>query len=341
MKRSKKLLTLLVVLAMAMSLMTFAACGKSGGDTPAAAPAEAPAEDKADTPAAPAGDITIGVSVASATNNPHIVAVCSTLQEAIEAQGWTCIMQDANNDASRQSTQFDNLVTQEVDLIVYWAHDADAAVADVRKAQDAGIPVVAYFADVSPEAKEYVEAYVGADQLVIAGEVAKTMDEILGGSGKIAIINGMEGATDFVLRSQGFRETIATLGDYEILAEEYCGVDRTNCQSIMENYLTTYPEIDAVFVTNDSFGMGAYNAISAAGKTGEIKIFSIDGENEVLELIKAGGWTSDVYQTPPMMAAKCVEVVSQVLNGTFDGQYEQNTDYYVVTADNVDEFLEG
>lgn len=318
MKNTKRVLSLLAVMVLMVGLL--AGCGQSAK----------PADD---------GEIVIGVSVASATNNPHIVAVCSTLQGAIEAQGWTCILQDADNDASKQSIQFDNLVTQEVDLIVYWAHDPDAAVADVKKADEAGIPVVAYFADASAEAAEYIEAYVGADQLVIAGEVANCVHDALGGSGNIVIINGKEGKSDFVLRSQGFRDTIASLGNYEVLAEEYCDTDRTQCQTIMENYLTTYENIDAVFVTNDAFGVGAYNAISAAGRD-DIKIFSIDGEQEVLKLIKEGKWTSDIYQTPMMMAEKCVEIVGQVLDGTFEGDYNQNTDYYVITAENVDDYLE-
>lgn len=316
MKKAKRILSLLAVALLVLGMM--AGCGQ-----------EKAADD----------EIVIGVSVASATNNPHIAAVCSTLQTALENQGWKCILQDADNDASKQSIQFDNLVTQEVDLIVYWAHDPDAAVADVKKADAAGIPVVAYFADASAEAGEYIEAYVGADQLVIAGEVATCVDNALGGSGNIVIINGKEGKSDFVLRSQGFRETIASLGDYEVLAEEYCDTDRTQCQTIMENYLTTYEDIDAVFVTNDAFGVGAYNAISAAGRD-DIQIFSIDGEQEVLKLIKEGAWTADIYQTPMMMAEKCVEIVEQVLAGTFEGDYNQNTDYYIITAENVDDYLE-
>lgn len=322
MKTTNRILSLLTVLVLLIALL--AGCGQS---------------EKAAESAAEDADIVIGVSVASATNNPHIVAVCSTLQSAIEAQGWTCILQDADNDASKQSIQFDNLVTQEVDLIVYWAHDPDAAVADVKKAADAGIPVVAYFADASAEAAEYIEAYVGADQLIIAGEVANCVHNALGGSGNIVIINGKEGKSDFVLRSQGFRDTIATLGDYEVLAEEYCDTDRTQCQTIMENYLTTYDDIDAVFVTNDAFGVGAYNAISAAGRD-DIQIFSIDGEQEVLKLIQSGQWTADIYQTPMMMAEKCVEIVRQILDGSFHGDYNQNTDYYVITADNVADYLE-
>lgn len=347
MKKSKLLVSVILVLALSVSLFALAGCSGSSDKGSASDPTDAPAGNPTDdaNPATDApvdtngdGEYVIGISVATATNNPHIAAVCKTLEEALQAQGWTTILQDADNDAAKQSVQFDNLLTQEVDLIVYWAHDADAAVADVKKAEEAGIPVVSYFADASEEAQEYIECYVGANQLIIANAVADYMHEQLGGSGNVVIINGKEGKTDFVLRSQGFRERLEELGDYTILAEEYSDSDRTQCQTIMENYLTAYPEINGVFTTSDDFGVGAYNAISSAGVEG-ISICSIDGQQEVLSLIKEGAWSSTVYQTPAMMAEKCVEVVKQVLAGTFTGSYEQFTDYYIVTAENVDDYL--
>jgi len=325
-----KIISLMLAAFLALALLS--GCGES-----AAKPADAAPADGA--PAAEKSEITIGVSLATATNNPHIVMVADSLKQAIEAQGWTCILQDADNDSAKQSTQFDNLVTMGVDLIAYWANDRDAAVADVKKAADAGIPVIAYFADTAEEAHQYIECYVGADQKVIAGELAVVADQLLGGSGNIVIVNGKEGKSDFVDRSEGFREKIATLGDYTILAEEYSDSDRTQAQSIMENFLTTYPDIDLVFTCSDDFGYGAFNALEAAGKAGEIKIVSIDGLEEVLKQIKAGKWDCTILQTPGMMADKFVEVAQKVLAGEKFDEYNQNTDYFVITAENVDGYL--
>ena len=126
MKCKKNLLSMLLALVMILGI--FAGCGAtpaSGGASSAAAPDKAPAASAAETtndaPAAPADkQITVGVSVATATNNPHIVSVVNSLIAALEAQGWTTDLQDADGDASKQSTQFDTLVTKNVDLIVYW-----------------------------------------------------------------------------------------------------------------------------------------------------------------------------------------------------------------------------
>ncbi|NTV90109.1 MAG: sugar ABC transporter substrate-binding protein [Clostridiales bacterium] len=342
MKTSKKLLSLIMVAVMALGLLTMSACGtetaSSSDKTAAAATTSAAAGTTAGTPAETGKQITVGISMATTTNNPHVVALANTLVDAVKAKGWTPVLQDADGDSAKQSTQFDNLVTQGVDLIIYWANDANAAVADTKKAADAGIPVISYFIDPVEEAHQYIKAYVGADQYLIATEVAKYMNTLLGGKGKVAIINGKEGKTDFVLRSKGFRDTMATLGTYEIVAEEYSDADRTKAQTIMENYLTTYPDLQAVFVTSDDFGVGAYNAISAAGRT-DIKICSIDGQQEVLKLIDEGKWSSTIYQTVAMMADKCVSVAEKVLKGETIDQYNQFTDYYVVTKDNVKEYL--
>ena len=354
MKCSKKLFALLLAAVLCMGML--AGCGTdaaSSAAAPASAPAPekteqaaaptettaAPAEVSAETPAAPADvERTVGVSVATATNNPHIVNVVKSLTDALEAQGWTVDLQDADGDASKQSTQFDTLVTKGVDLIVYWAHDAQAAVADCKKAADAGIPVISFFADCAEEAHQYIEAYVGTDQLVIANAVGEYAKEALNGTGKVCIINGKEGKTDFVLRSEGFRSALEGT-DIEILAEEYCDSDRTQAQSIMENFLTPYPEIDLVFVTADDYGYGAYNAIKAAGKAGQIKIVSIDGQQEVLQAIKDGEWDMSVYQTTAMLADKVVEVANRIFAGETIEEYNQTTEYYPVTAENVDEYL--
>ena len=327
MKRTTKLLSLL--LACLFSLTLLSACGGGEGQP----------SDGGNQPAG-SGTVRVGVSVATATNNPHVANVVATLVSTLEAQGWEVDLQDADGDASKQSTQFDTLVTKGVDLIVYWAHDAQAAVSDCKKAADAGIPVISYFADAAEEAHQYIEAYVGADQLIIAGAIGDYVHEMLGGEGNICIINGKEGKTDFVLRSQGFRDTLAASGgNYTILAEEYSDSDRTQAQTIMENFLTTYPDIDVVFTTSDDFGYGALNAIQAAGKEGEIKLVSIDGQAEVLQAIKDGAWDLTVYQTPAMMADKCIEVAQKVLAGEEIAEYNQNTDYYLVTAGNVDDYL--
>ena len=89
-----------------------------------------------------------------------------------------------------------------------------------------------------------------------------------------------------------------------------------------------------------SYVLECLNALEAAGRAGEIMLVSIDGQQEVLQAIKDGKWDLTVYQTPEMMADKAIEVAQKVLAGEEIDEYNQNTDYYLVTAENVDDYLE-
>lgn len=69
-------------------------------------------------------------------------------------------------------------------------------------------------------------------------------------------------------------------------------------------------------------------------------LVSIDGQQEVLQAIKDGKWDLIIYQTPAMMAEKAIEVAQKVLAGEEIAEHNQNTDYYLVTPENVDDYLE-
>lgn len=327
MKNLKRIALVLLALCMLVAL-----CACAAKEAPAA-PAEgdsAPAD--ADAPV-------IGVSLSSTTNNPYLMAMSQAVVAALEAKGYVVDLQDADMDATKQSTQFNNLITKGVDLIVYWQFDAAAAVSDAQKAQQAGIPVINFFVNASEEAEQFMNAYVGASQFDIGFELGKIAAEKMGDEGNYVIVNGMEGASDFVLRADGFRAGLAEgAGTYTELAEEYSHSDRTQAQTIMENFLTAYPDIDLVFCGNDDFGIGVYNAIKAAGRGDEMALLGIDGSEQCLQLIEQGEWDVTVYQTVEMMGEKVAEVTEKVLAGE-EIDYDQTLPILVVDESNVAEYI--
>ena len=327
MKVFRRVLAVALVLALVLAL---SACG--GGTAKPSGGGASPSGG-----GAPSGkQITIGLSLASTTNNPYLMALSAAVQASLEAKGWKVILQDADMDAAKQSTQFSNLITQGVDLIVYWAEDASAAVADAKKASDAGIPVINFFVGADPEADQYMKAYVGADQEAVGATLGKYANDLLKGQGNYVIVNGMEGASDFILRAQGFSETLDPLGNYSKLAEEYTSSDRTKAQTVMENFLTAYPNIDLVFCCNDDYGIGAYNAIAASGRS--MYILGIDGTDQCLQLIKDGKWAATIYQPVTMMGDQVAMVAEKLLNGeTID--YNQPVPIILVDKTNVDQYL--
>ena len=107
----------------------------------------------------------------------------------------------------------------------------------------------------------------------------------------------------------------------------------------MENFLTTYPDINLVLLTDDGSGIGAYNAIKSAGLLNKIKIVGIGGtNNQVFQYIKDGTLDSTIYLGLEMFGNKLVDVSNKIFKGE-KIDYNQTIDIVVVDKTNVDKYL--
>ncbi len=82
----------------------------------------------------------------------------------------------------------------------------------------------------------------------------------------------------------------------------------------MENFLQSNPEINAVFTINDPSAVGALAAIEAAKRT-DIKIYSIDGSQDAIKLIKDNKIVGTSAQFPVKMGQTAGDLVYKVING--------------------------
>ena len=140
----KKLISLLLVLAMALSL---AACG---GKTEAPAATEAPkAEAPAAAPEAPAAEVTtydVGVAIYQYNDNfmslykDEIVAYFKTLET--DTVKYNITMVDSKNDMNEQTNQIDTFINQGMDVIILNLVQTSSAEVLIEKVVDAGIPLI-------------------------------------------------------------------------------------------------------------------------------------------------------------------------------------------------------
>ena len=109
-----------------------------------------------------------------------------------------------------------------------------------------------------------------------------------------------------------------------------------------ENWLQSGTHIDAVVANNDEMAVGAALAIQAAGKTDEIKVFGIDGNEAGLEEIKNGTLTATVFQ-PTEQGKMAVESCLDCINGKYTGEGEPEwlqVEPEIVTEENLSKFWE-
>ena len=131
---------------------------------------------------------TIGIAVADQKSLFYVAAVDGMEQAADEA-GYKLVTLSANNNSSQQVNQVQDLITQQVDVIIFIAQDATSAAAGVKLANDAGVPIIAV--DQKPESGNgKLATYIATDSVAAAEKLCTWMFDQFGGAGDIAILQG-------------------------------------------------------------------------------------------------------------------------------------------------------
>ena len=137
----------------------------------------------------------------------------------------------------------------------------------LEKAKAAGIPVIIVDTDINWPGKL---SYVGADNRHAGKLAGEHIAKLLGGKGKVAVIRGILGVATHEDRLAGFKDGIAGAPGINLVAVQPANSERALGMSVMENLLTTHPDLRAVFATNDQMALGAVEAIAARNLTGKV-----------------------------------------------------------------------
>ncbi|MBN2899950.1 MAG: ribose ABC transporter substrate-binding protein RbsB [Clostridia bacterium] len=247
--------------------------------------------------------------ILSTLNNPFFV----TLKEGAEAKaaeaGVELIVLDSQNDAAKELSNMEDLLTQGVDFVLINPTDSDAVVNAIKAANKAGVPVITL--DRGANAGDVV-THVASDNVaggVMAGEY---IVELLGGTGKVVELEGIAGTSAARDRGQGFNQALEGTS-IEVVAKQVADFDRTKGLSVMENILQAQPEINAVFAHNDEMALGALKAIEVSNR--EILVVGFDATDDAVKAVQDGTMAATVAQQPAKIGELGVESAIMALNG--------------------------
>lgn len=236
-------------------------------------------------------------------------------------------------DLGKQVTQIDNFIAAGADMILLNAADKQALAPAIKKAQAAGIVVMAV--DVGADG---VDATVMTDN-VQAGRIAcQFIVDKLGGKGDVIIQNGPQ-VTAVVDRVKGCKEVFAKAPGIKVLSDDQDAKgSREGGMNVMQAHLTRYPKIDAVFAINDPQAIGTDLAAKQLNRK-NIIITAVDGAPDIEAALKAD---TQIYasssQDPYAMARLAVEIGYGILNGKKPAKTEILMDSKLVTRDNVKDY---
>ena len=232
------------------------------------------------------------------------------LIKTAEAAGYKVITQSAENDASTQVSQAENVITQGVDVIVINPVDFNVAAAIAKKAAAAGIPLASYN-DLILGAKH--DAFVGRDNREGGVVAAKAMVKVVP-KGNYALIGGDPGQTGATEMQKGYHLVLADYvkkGDIKIVLDQFAKGWKTEpAQAFAENVLTkTNNKVDAFLVSYDGESLGVMQAIKGAGlKEGSIPVTGQDMELAAIQAIIEGRMFGSVWPAPDKMGESAAKV---------------------------------
>lgn len=205
----------------------------------------------------------------------------------------------------------------------------------LAKAKASGIPVLLVDTDAPWPGKL---SYIGTDNRLGGKLAGEYIVRALGGRGKVAVIRGILGVAAHEDRVAGFQEALARAPGIHVVTIQPANSERALAMTVMENILTSHPDIHAVFATNDQMALGAMEAIAARNLTGKIILVGFDATREAVRAVKAGQMHAVVAQHPFEMGKRAVEAAVRVLRGeSIEKRIDTGTT--LVTRDNADDFL--
>lgn len=266
-------------------------------------------------------------------DNPFFKAEAVGAEARAKALGYDTLVLVHDDDANKQSELFDTAIARGAKAIVLDNAGADATVAAVQRAKDAGIP--SFLID-----REIKESGIAVSQIVSnnyqgAQLGAEAFVALMGEGGKYAELLGREADTNAGIRSSGYHDVIDQYPDLAMVAQQSANWSQTEAYGKMETILQANPEIKGVISGNDTMAMGAWAALEAAGRT-DVIVVGFDGSNDVRDSIKAGGIKATVLQPAYRQAQLAVEQADQYLKTGSTGQDEkQLMDCVLIDGDNA------
>ena len=233
------------------------------------------------------------------------------LREEAAARNLDLVVVACEMDPAKQAAQLEDFVAQRVSAILAAPCDSDAIGPNLAAAERAGIPV--FTADIAARTGKVV-AHVASDNVQGGRLAARTLAGLLGGRGKILIIDHPTVAS-VQDRVRGFEEELKQYPEMAIVGRPSSDGQRARAMAIMEDMLQAHRDLKGVFGINDDSALGATAVLEAAQRK-DVVVVGYDATPEAQAAIRRGGpLKADVVQYPRKIGRTAIELIARHLAG--------------------------
>jgi ribose transport system substrate-binding protein len=270
-----------------------------GAATAAASPslfaAKEPGKDK----------VTIAL-VPGLTADGFYVTMHHGAQAAAKAVSAELIYQGAAEwNVSLQVPVLDAVIAKKPDAIMIAPTDKVQLIAPLRKAHDAGIPIVCVdtfigtgvFQTGSGDA-DFPISYVASDNVLGGRMAARALAEAIGEKGKVYVSNVKPGISTTDQREEGFKDEMKKYSGVQVLETQFNDDDANKAAAQVQAVFGRVPDLAGVFGANLFSASGTANGVTQAGQAGKIKIAGFDAPESIVAQLKDGTFTLTIAQHP-------------------------------------------
>lgn len=257
------------------------------------------------------GTITVGASLLTKTH-VFFQDLTAALESEAKEHGIRISIQYCEFDGSRQNDQLETFMLRGVDALLVAPQDSSGIAPVINEARAKGIPV--FTVDIAAHGADVV-SHIASDNVEGGRIIAQYLADLLGGKGKVAIVDHPEVAS-VQDRTAGFIEVMDGFPEIEIVQRVPGGGQRDKAFRASQDLLQARPDLDAIFGINDDSALGALAAAEAAGIADRLAIVGFDGTPEAREaILKGTALKADVVQHPEKIGAEAVRIIAAHFRG--------------------------
>lgn len=269
--------------------------------------------------------------------NAFTMEMSTAVQTKADELGVKLTVYDGGKDPAKQINQIETAISQGIAAIIVEPASVDGIIPAVKAAREAGIPVVILNQKITDQS--IASTFVGVSNVDGGKMEMSAAVADMGGEGKVALLLGPMGSDAQIGRSEGYQAIIdESKGKVEVVYELTANWTTDEALAVVETWLSSGKEINAIVAQNDGMAMGALKAVEDAKMEDKILVYGLDATDEALAAVKDGRLKATVSQSTTLQGLKAMEAAVDLVNGK-EVAPEILVDFTLITKDNVDEFL--
>lgn len=274
-----------------------------------------------------------------AMTSPFYASCIEGATPVADALGYELVIMapESEDDYATQTSMMEDLITQGVKGIAVCGINLDALIPAIKKANEAGVPVVMFNTITELEGAD-VYAYSGYNQYNGGAKIADWVNEKTGGKAVVAIIEGLP--SDFTTqRMGGFVDRCAeAYPDITVVASQPGDWVREKGMNAAMDMIQAHPEISVIYGLSDEMALGAVQACKQLNRE-DIICVGLDGNPNAFESVKAGELTATLDCGPVAIGANAIKALAEAIDGVARDEKVIEAETTVVDASIVDNFI--